>query len=107
MSTATYKCCKRGKWEQGLSHSISQQSLSQHMWETAFSLWQGDSEVRLTAVVDNRVFPCDWQRPVIKGVSVRHQTVAINTTQGVHPQLAKSDQVGHFLKGEGKVNFLL
>ena len=28
-------------------------------WETAFSLWWGDSKVHLTAVVDNRVFPGD------------------------------------------------
>ena len=59
-------------------------------WETAFSLWRGNSKVHLTAVVDNRVFPGDWQRPVIKGVTVSHQTVAIKTTYGVHPRLAKS-----------------
>jgi len=59
-------------------------------WETAFSLWRGDSAIALKAVVDNRVFPGDWQRPVIKGVTVSHQTVAIKTTYGVHPRLAKS-----------------
>lgn len=59
-------------------------------WETAFSLWRGDSKVSLTAVVDNRVFPDDWLRPVIKGVTVSHQTVVIKTTYGVHPRLAKS-----------------
>ena len=59
-------------------------------WETAFSLWRGNSKVHLTAVVDNRVLPGDWQRPVIKGVTVSHQTVAIKTTYGVHPRMTKS-----------------
>jgi len=59
-------------------------------WDTAFSLWGGDSKVQLTAVVDNRVFPGDWQRPAITGVTVSHQTVAIKTTCGVYHRLAKS-----------------
>ena len=59
-------------------------------WETALSLWRGEGKVHLTAVVDNRVFPGDWQRPVIRRVTVSHQTVAIKTTYGVDPRLAKS-----------------
>ena len=58
--------------------------------ETTYSLWQGNSDVQLTAVVDNSVFPGNRQRPVIKGVTVSHQTVAIKTKYGVHPRLAKS-----------------
>ena len=66
-----------------------------HAWEAAFASYQRDSaeiyslSIDLAAVVDNRVFPGDWARPAMRGITVNHKTV-VKTTYGANPRLAKS-----------------
>ena len=66
-----------------------------HAWEAAFASYQRDSAERyslfidLAAVVDNRVFPGDWARPAMRGITVNLKTVVVKTTYGAHPRLAK------------------
>ena len=40
--------------------------------------------------MDNRLFPWEWQRPILRGVTIRHRTVVVKTTYGAHPRLAKT-----------------
>ena len=47
-------------------------------------------KVHLLAIVDNRVFPQDWQRPTMNGVSVGHRTTVVKTMYGAHPRLANT-----------------
>ena len=51
---------------------------------------KGGSDVELLAVVNNRVFPGEWQRPALRGVAVGHSTVVVQSTYGAHPRLAKT-----------------
>ena len=64
-------------------------------WDALFSQWretvQEDSiTVDLAAVVDNRVDPSEWQRPVLEHVTVNNKTVIVKTTYGAPPKLAET-----------------
>ena len=61
-------------------------------WDALFSQWretvQEDSiTVDLAAVVDNRVDPSEWQRPIIGHITVNNKTVIVKTTYGAPPRL--------------------
>ena len=34
-------------------------------WEETFLGWRGSNDIQLLAVIDNRVFPQEWQRPQV------------------------------------------
>ena len=59
-------------------------------WEETFLGWRGSNDIQLLAVIDNRVFPQEWQRPHMRGVTVGHRTIVVKTTYGAHPRLAKT-----------------
>ena len=59
-------------------------------WEETFLGWRGSNDIQLLAVIDNRVFPQELQRPHMRGVTVGHRTIVVKTTYGAHPRLAKT-----------------